>query len=173
MKIVYKCKESGSVLNQVDMSTFNGYIIQVEQLKQINFITEVQNNVILSKIKLRPTKTPLIYRVEYNGHVEYRYNNNNVMCVYYVHDDRRYGEFRKYDVNGELVDRIFYYNDHDITADVMKFIDYQDVNTFKEYKFKDDELFNLMFRYGTLFKFYGESKRESAEFDRIVQYCKL
>lgn len=172
MKIVYKCKDTDKVLTSVDMSTFNGYMIQVENGNKISNITELSNNFVLSKIELRPTKKPLIHKVEYNGHIEYRYNNNNVSSVYYEFNNKKYGEYQKYDLNGVLLDRIFYFDGLDITTEIMQFIGYKNgLTSFKDYKFKEDELFNIMMKYGFYFRFCNDSERESSDFDRINEYC--
>ncbi|AQW88587.1 hypothetical protein pEaSNUABM50_00060 [Erwinia phage pEa_SNUABM_50] len=172
MKVVYKCKNTDTVLDSVDMSTFNGYIIQVEKGNKISNITEVYKNVVLAKISLRPSKTPLIHKVEYNGHIEYRYNNNNVSSVYYEFNDKKYGEYLKFDLNGILLDRIFYYEGKDVTSDIIQFLGYtDDLSSFKNYEFKEDELFNIMMKYGFYFRFRNESERDSSEFDRITEYC--
>lgn len=173
MKIVYKCKQTGEVSSTVNLDEFSGYKIQIEHNK-ISKITELLNNEVLALINYRPTKTTLIHKIEYNGHVEYRYNNNKVDSMYFEFNNKRYGEYKKFNPSGELVDRKYYYDNRDITEEVMRFIDYKDdPNDFKYYTFQEDEVFNLMMKYGFYFRFCFESERESSEFDLITEYCQI
>lgn len=172
MKIVYKCKHTGEVSSTVNLDEFEGYKIQLVNGK-INKIFEITNNQILSIINYRPTKATLIHKIEYNGHVEYRYNNNKVNTRYYEFNNKKYGEYQKYDTFGNLIDRKYYYDDLDITDSVIKFIGYNDdPSNFKHYSFSECETFNLMMKYGYYFRFCYESERESTEFDSITEYCK-
>ena len=171
MKTVYKCKNTGIVMDSVDVNEFHGYRIQIDHNK-ISKVTELYKNTVLANIVYRPTKTPLIHKVEYNGHIEYRYNNNRVSSVYFEFDNKMYGEYKKFDSNGVLLERIYYHENNDVTEDVMKFIGYKECpSQFKYYNFQEDELFNLMIKYGNYFRFCFESERESSEFDRITEYC--
>lgn len=171
MKIVYKCKHTGKVSSAVKLDEFSGYKIQIDHDK-ISKITELVNNEVLAKIDYRPTMTPIIHMVEYNGHIEERYNNNRVSNISYRFNGKLYGEYLKYTVQGELFDRRYYFNGVDVTDDIIKFIGYNDdVSNFKYYEFREDEMFNLMAKYGYYFRFAYESGRTSTEFDYITQYC--
>ncbi len=173
MKIVYKCKNTGEVSSTVNLDEFSGYKIQIDHNK-ISKITEIENNVVLAKIDYRPTKTTLIHKIEYNGHVEYRYNNNKVNSLYFEFNNKLYGEYKKFDPTGNLIERKFYYDNRDITHDVIRFIGYkEDPNEFMNYTFQEDEMFNLMMKYGYYFRFCYESERESSDFDSITKYCQL
>lgn len=172
MKIVYKCKHTGEVSSTVDLNEFEGYKIQLENGK-ISKIYELLNHIVLCRIDYRPTKATLIHKIEYNGHIEYRYNNNRVNSLYYEFENKKYGEYKKFDTTGNLIQRIFYYEDKDITDDIMKFIGYDDEpSNFMNYTFTESELFNVMMKYGFYFRFCYEAGRESTEFDLITEYCK-
>jgi len=173
MKIVYKCKQSGIVKDSVDMNEFSGYRIQIDHDK-ISKISEFFKNNELARIIYRPTKTPLIQKVEYNGHVEERYNNNKVSSKYYMFDKKLYGEYLRYDIHGNLQSRKYFYEDKDITEEIMSFIGYKDsLIAFMFYSFREDEAFNIMIRYGNHFRFSYESNRDSSEFDEITKYCQI
>ncbi len=171
MKIVYKCKHTGEVSSTVNLDEFEGYCIKLENNK-LSKITELLCSIVLAKIDYRPTKTTLIHKIEYNGHIEYRYSNNKVQSLYYEFDNKKYGEYKKFSPSGELTERKFYFENVDITDDVMNFIRYNGhPKDFKDYSFKEDELFNLMMKYGYYFRFCYESGRDSTEFDFITEYC--
>lgn len=171
MKIVYKQKTDNKFIHSIDKNNFSGYQINIEYNK-INSICEIDNGDIISKIFYRPTQTPIIHKVEYNGHFEYRYNNNKVQSTYFEYDNKKYGEYKKYNTDGNLIERIFYYEDYDITKEVLRFIKYDDYNSFLHYKLKDDERFNIMIRYGYFFRLDYDF-RDSKEFDNISRYCSL
>lgn len=171
MKIVYKCKQSGVVKDSVDMNEFIGYRIQIDYDK-ISKVSEFKQNDELARIIYRPTKTPLIQKVEYNGHVEERYNNNSVSSKYYMFDNKLYGEYLKYDIHGNLQSRKYFYEGKDITEEIMSFIGYKEsLTAFMFYSFREDEAFNIMIKYGNHFRFCYESDRDSSEFDDITMYC--
>lgn len=176
MEIVYKCKETGYVfktqeINQLPPINFSGYRIQYEYGKLSN-ITEIRDNEVLAKIVYRPTKTPIIEKVEYNGHKQNRYNNNNVSSVYYEVNNALYGEFKKYDVSGNLITRKYYFDNEDITEDVMRFLGYNgSTEEFMYYSFREDEQFNLMMKYGFNFRFCHESDIEKLDYAYITEYC--
>lgn len=173
MKIVYKCKQSGIVKDSVDMNEFTGYRIQIDHNK-ISKISEFFKNNELARIIYRPTKTPLIQKVEYNGHVEERYNNNNVSSKYFLFDNKLYGEHLRYDISGNLQSRKYFSDGKDVTEEIMSFICYTgNINEFMFYSFQEDELFNIMIKYGNHFRFCYESYRESTEFDKITEYCQI
>lgn len=171
MKIVYKCKNTGSISDSVDLNVFDGYRIQIDHNK-ISKVTEMRYNEVLAKIDYRPTKIPIIQTVEYNGHIEERYNNNRVSSLSYRFDGKLYGEYVKYNAEGVLMDRKFFFNGNDVTNDIMKFIGFTDDNSaFKYYEFREDEIFNIMAKYGHYFRFIYESGRQSTDFDTITRYC--
>lgn len=171
MKIVYKCKNTGSISNSVDLNIFDGYRIQIDHNK-ISKITEMRYNEVLAKIDYRPTLTPTIHKVEYNGHIEERYNNNRVSNLSYRFNGQLYGEYIKYTTQGELLDRKYFNNGIDVTNEIIKFIGYQDyISNFKYYELREDEIFNIMAKYGHYFRFVNESGRKSTDFDYITQYC--
>ena len=171
MKIVYKCKSTGIVSDSVDLNSFDGYRIQFDYNK-ISKVTEMRYNEVLAKIDYRPTKIPIIQQIEYNGHLEERYNNNRISSLSYRFDGILNGEYIKYTITGTIMDRMYFYNGKNITTDVMNFIGYKDdVQEFKYYNFQEDEMFNLMAKYGHYFRFCSEG-RNSTEFDKITEYCK-
>lgn len=173
MKIVYKCKKTGIVKDSVDLNEFIGYRVQIDHNK-ISKVTEFKQNNVLATITYRPTKIPLIQKVEYYGHVENRYNNNQVSSQYFEHNDKLYGEYKRYDINGNLESRTYYYDGKDVTNEIINFIGYkEEPSEFKFYVFQEDEMFNLMARYGHYFRFCFESDRYSSEFDEITKYCQL
>lgn len=171
MKIVYKCKTTGVLMDSVDLNSFDGYRIQIDHNK-ISKVTEMRYNEVIAKIDYRPTLTPIIHTVEYNGHIEERYNNNRVSNLSYRFDGKLYGEYLKYSAQGDLLDRKYFVNGIDVTNDIIKFIGYtDDVSNFKYYEFREDEIFNIMAKYGHYFRFVNESGRKSTDFDYITQYC--
>lgn len=171
MKFVYKCKNTGIVNDSVDQNKFTGYRIQIDKNK-ISKVTEFDGNNILANIIYRPTKMTLIHKVECNGHIEERYNNNQVSSKYYMFDDKLYGEYRRYDINGNIESIKYYFEGRDVTEEIMSFVGYTNTpNSFKYYTFCEDETFNIMFKYGHYFRFCYESDRESSEFDEITKYC--
>jgi hypothetical protein len=158
-------------MDSVDLSSFNGYRIQIDHNK-ISKVTEIQYNEVLAKIDYRPTLTPTIHMVEYNGHIEERYNNNRVSTVSYRFDGKLYGEYIKYTSEGDIFVRKYFSNGVDVTNDIIKFIGYSDdIVNFKYYQFREDEIFNIMAKYGHYFRFVYESGRHSKEFDDITKYC--
>lgn len=176
MEIVYKCKETGYVykpkeINQLPPKGFNGYRIQYEYGKLSN-ITEISNNEVLARIVYRPTKTPIIEKVEYNGHKQNRYNNNNVSSVYYESNNSLYGEYKKYDIRGNLIERKYFLDNVDVTTEVMNFVGYNgSYEEFMKYTFREDEQFNLMMKYGFNFRFCHESDIEKLDYTYITEYC--
>lgn len=176
MEIVYKCKKTGYVfkaqeLNQLPPANFSGYRIQYDYGKLSN-ITEIRNNEVLAKIVYRPTKKPIIEKVEYNGHKQNRYNNNKVSSVYFESNNALYGEYKKYDTSGNIIERKYFWNNIDVTNDVMNFLGYDgSYEDFIKYSFREDEQFNLMMKYGLNFRFCHESDIEKLDYEYITEYC--
>lgn len=171
MSIVYKCKTTNSTFSTVNLDEFIGYKIQKESDK-LSSIIELDKQVIKGTIKYRPTQIPLINTVQYNGYTEERYNNNMIRTIHYTWNNQIYGEYRKYNPNGDLIDKKYYYASEDITNDIMNFIRFTgDTSDFKYYEFQEDELFNVMIRYGSYFKLFDEYNMDSKQFDSITKYC--
>lgn len=151
---------------------FSGFEVTRDTGK-ISYIKEYLDGSEIGKISFRPTSEPLIFSVVYqDGYIEQRYNNGGVSCVYNYVGGHLQGEYRRYDIAGDLQARTFYHESTDITPDIMSFIGFSGSNEeFTKYEFSTDELFNISMRYGSFFKFNHELKRSSARFDEIVRNC--
>ena len=91
--------------------------------------------------------------------------------VYYTDHSGIQGEYKRYDVNGGVLNTKYYYDNKDITDEIKSFIGFKEDQSFKLYKFAEDELFNLYMRYGNKFKLYNEYKLDSKYFDEVSEFC--
>lgn len=173
-EVTYKQKD-GTVFKPNDnevLDCFTGYKITKDFNKLSNIIEFNEGNPV-GKISFRPTQQPVIFSVKYGGYSEERYNNGNINTVYYTdHYNRVQGEYRKYEVSGELKTVRYYSNSTDVTEDIKSFIGFKgDSESFNTYKFAEDEVFNIFMLYGSHFKLHDEYRINSVEFDDIMRFC--
>lgn len=173
-EVIYKQKD-GCVVDINDVKVplyFTGYKI-TKDFDKLSNVVEYESGKAIGNIHYRPTKTPIIFEVRYKGYNETRYNNGNVNVVYCTdHNSRFYGEYRKFDINGNLQTVKYYQDSNDVTEDLKSFIGFKgDNDALKFYKFKEDEVFNIYMLYGSKFKFYNEYKRDSSYFDEVTKFC--
>lgn len=173
-EVIYKQKDGCEVdINNDKVPLyFTGYKI-TRDFDKLSNVVEYECGKAIGNIHYRPTKTPVIFEVHYTGYNETRYNNGNVNVVYYSdHNTRFNGEYRKYDINGDLETVRYYHDSTNVTEDLKSFIGFKgDNESFKFYKFKEDEVFNIYMLYGSKFKFYNEYKRDSKYFDEVTKFC--
>lgn len=173
-EVIYKQKD-GNFINSTDDKIplhFTGYKV-TNDFDRISNIMEYVSGRPIGTIHFRPTKTPVIFSVSYNGYHEDRYNNGRISTIYFTnHECRFYGEYRKFNINGDVQEVRYYQDSNDVTEDVKLFVEYKgDSSEFKNYQFAEDELFNLYMFYGNQFKFYNEYKYEPNYFDEIAKFC--
>lgn len=170
MTITYKNIEYKDE-NPIDLDAFNGYKI-VKERNTLSVIKTYSGGEEIGCISFRPTVTPVIFSVQYGNYREERYSSNKVAAKYMVHDEALYGQYMKYNTQGELQETRYYSNNVDVTTEIMEFINYKGTREdFNTYKFLEDEEFNLMMRYGSHFKFIHENGTDSSTFDSIVKNC--
>ncbi|AZU98033.1 hypothetical protein SEPL_334 [Salmonella phage SE_PL] len=172
-EVTYKQKDGTLIKNSNELPQyFTGYKISKDYNK-LSSITEFDKGTEIGRISFRPTQQPVIFSVKYGGYSEERYNNGNVNSVYYTdHNARIYGEYRKYTINGELKTVKYFSDSSDVTEDIKSFIGFTgDNDSFKTYKFAEDEVFNLYMMYGSKFKFHDEYRIDSSKFDDIMRFC--
>lgn len=172
-QVIYKQKD-GTVNNfnpEVIPSTFNGYKI-TKYYSKPNTVILYESGVEVGNIKLRPTSTPIIWYAQLGSYCEERYSNDKVSTVHYVDNKGIQGQHIRYDIDGNISLIQYYQNSVDITDDVVNFVGYKgDRDSFKNYKFREEEVFNIYMLYGSKFKFYNEYRIESKTFDDILKFC--
>lgn len=166
LKVVYKQKD-GTEFNSLPES-FTGYMISKYEISTHSII-EYRNGEIIGNITFRPTKTPVIFTVEYNGYNEMRYTNGKILTVWNQNGKIMEGECRKFSADGDLTGIEYYHKGNKVTQDIQSFLGTD--KPLKDYRFGEDDIFNLYMLYGSKFKFYNEYKRDSKYFDEVANFC--
>lgn len=170
MPIEYK-NHQGIKNSSLEVS-YTGFAIRKE-FNKVHSITEYVSGNPIGVITFRPTQIPVVFSVQYGNYNEERYNHGGISSIYITNQDcRLYGEYRKYLSNGSLDVVKYFNNNHEVTAEIMDFVQFKgSEKEFNEYKFAEDEYFNLCLRYGSYFKFTSEYNYSPKYFDEIVLYC--
>lgn len=166
LKVVYKQKD-GTESKSVPES-FTGYMVSKYEFST-HSIVEYSNGKQIGTIKFRPTKTPVIFTVAYDGYNEMRFANGKVLCVWNQDGAILEGEHRSFSTDGTISGVEFFHKGTRVTQDIQTFFSTDQL--LKDYKFGEDEVFNLYMMYGSKFKFYNEYKWDSKYFDEVANFC--
>lgn len=163
---------AGNEVEVNEISSFSGFEIKTEYNK-VSSITEFNEGEVLGTISFRPTKTPVIFSVKYGNYREERYSHGGVSAIWHSNADNKInGEYRRYSTDGTLHEVRYFTDGKEVTTDIMKFIGYTgSTEEFINYKFGEDEKFNIWLQYGSYFKFINECEYDPNHFNGIVQYC--
>lgn len=151
---------------------FTGYKI-IKDYNKISSISEYNKGQEIGIIGFRPTRNPVIFSVKYGGYNDTRYNNGSVCSTcHWDYNGKLNGEYRKLTIQGDIHTIKYFHNSIDVTEDIKTYIGFNDnIDSFKNYKFTEEEIFSLYMMYGSLFKFYNEYRINSSFFDDIVKFC--
>lgn len=150
-------------------TTFSGYVVRTEK-NTLSNIKEYENGKEIGIISFRPTQTPTINVVRYKSYYEERYANGNLSLQFNATRDSLFGEYIKYDQNGDILMRYYYNNNVNCTEEIMDFIGFNGtIEEFKYYTFKEDEEFNILMRYGSHFKLLKEQEKKPQYFDGLFE----
>lgn len=166
LNVVYKQK-NGTVSKALP-EHFTGYAIS-KYSESINSIVEYSNGNSIGTIKFRPTKKPVIFTVKYAGYNEMRYTNGKILNIWNQDGRRMEGESRCFSVDGQLESIDFYHKGNKVTHDIQTFLSTD--KSLIDYKFGEDDIFNLYMMYGSRFKIYNEYKMDSKYFDEVAEFC--
>lgn len=174
VKLRYVCLSSGNVFDEVDKNTFSGLEVKY-YYKKISTIIERTPAEVLTTISFRPTLTPVVQSIKCNdGYIQERYSSN-VISKEYREDPKGIiqGEHLWYNTNSVKNGRQFIYEGSDISTEVMSAIGYNPAvrKDWLDFDLGEDEMFNLMVRYGVDFQFYDEYKKDNARFEQLIQLC--
>lgn len=173
-EVKYKMKDGTFIesYNQQVPVNFTGYKIRKDYNK-ISSIREYLNSQVIGVINFRPTIVPVIFSARYGNYQETRYSNGNIMSVCNIDSySMLNGEAIRYNVNGVINNKSYHYENQNVTDEIRSSVGFNgsDVD-FINYKFGEDEIFNIYMRYGSKFKFYNEYRIDKSIIDGIAKFC--